>query len=320
MIIFGWKMGITRDEFRVIKLGPLDSHVPVAKLTSGPRIFFNVCWWFVRNIWWSQQNPISLNQHGMLLLDDWVQSRPGLNGKGEAQKVQKGGKGKSKGDGIYDIWIGGCQVVSLFIFPCPILMCLKFCQAKRGKTFMIGRPTGKPTGKELPKGVPRAKAKMAMAMAKERSQDPLATDSTVEKWKATEKERDAKARRDRKKQDCRAWDILRYLEMFQNSTTCFPLFSYKFGQLGSVRSKDGTPLEEKITRLRMGDRVTRLPWSVAETVGTCWDGPDGPDGCPVAPFSHWSHWLLHRFCQHFVNIFSPDEIVMIVQLFEIPKI
>lgn len=33
-------MGITRDEFRVIKLGPLDSHVPVAKLTSGPRIFF----------------------------------------------------------------------------------------------------------------------------------------------------------------------------------------------------------------------------------------------------------------------------------------
>ena len=40
MIIFGWKMGITRDEFRVIKLGPLDSHVPVAKLTSGPRIFF----------------------------------------------------------------------------------------------------------------------------------------------------------------------------------------------------------------------------------------------------------------------------------------
>lgn len=52
---------------------------------------------------------------------------------------------------------------------------------------------------------------------------------------------------------------LRYLEMFQNSTTCFPLFSYKFGQLGSVRSKDGTPLEEKITRLRMGDRVTRLP-------------------------------------------------------------
>lgn len=54
-------------------------------------------------------------------------------------------------------------------------------KAKRGKTFMIGRPTGKPTGKELPKGVPRAKAKMAMAMAKERSQDPLATDSTVEK-------------------------------------------------------------------------------------------------------------------------------------------
>lgn len=45
-----------------------------------------------------------------------LQSRPGLNGKGEAQKVQKGGKGKSKGDGIYDICIGGCEVVSLFIF------------------------------------------------------------------------------------------------------------------------------------------------------------------------------------------------------------
>lgn len=157
-------------------------------------------------------------------------------GKVKHKKCRKEEKAKAKAMAYMTFALEGVKLSVCSYFPCPILMCLKFCQAKRGKKFMIGRPTGKPTGKELPKGVPRAKAKMAMAaMAKERSQDPPATDSTVEKWKATEKERDAKARRDRKKQDCRAWDILRYLEMFQNSTTCFPLFSYKFGQYGSVR-------------------------------------------------------------------------------------
>ena len=189
------------------------------------------------------------------------------------------------------------SVCSYFIiFPCPIkMMCLKFCQAKRGKKFMIGRPTGKPTGKELPKGVPRAKAKMAMAaMAKERSQDPPATDSTVEKWKATEKERDAKARRDRKKQDCRAWDILRYLEISWDVSKFYDMFSIVFlqvrtDQLGDVRwyfsrrnnhwAQDGRP-SDSTAMIRRRTQLGLVGMAPMAPMAVRWlHFPTGPTGC-----------------------------------------
>lgn len=86
---------------------------------------------------------------------------------------------------------------------------------------------------------------------------------------------------------------------------------------------DGTSLEETITGLRMGDRVTRLPWSVADgPVGTCWDGPDG---CPMAV--RWLHFPTGPTgCfTDFVNIlekhlFTILEIDSFLQLFEVPKI